>query len=110
MGAAASSRFAENLVDHMKEIAPRHVDVIGEESLRGIVQGGIERAKTHGFTKRGPVRFFATLEKIAAPAFTMVPTPELPGIATFSVKGDSIRLAPGTRMMWKTARYSAGSP
>ena len=61
MGAAVSGRFEESLVDHMKEIAPRHVEVIGDASLRGIVHGGIERANTRGFTKRGPVRFFVEM-------------------------------------------------
>jgi hypothetical protein len=63
---------------------------------------------------RGPVRFFASLEKISGPIrsqpLTILPMPELPGIASFAVKGDSLLLAPGMRMVWKTARYSAGSP
>jgi hypothetical protein len=63
---------------------------------------------------RGPVRFFASLQKIAVPesgaALTMIATPELPGVATFSVKGNSVLLAPGTRMIWRTSRYSPGSP
>jgi hypothetical protein len=58
---------------------------------------------------RGPVRFFAGLEKIDAP-LTIIPTPDLPGVATFSVKGDSLLLPPGTRMIWKTSRYTPGSP
>src|SRR5262249_44517358 len=62
----------------------------------------------------GPVRFFASLQKMVAPEsgapFTMVATPELPGVATFSVKGNSVLLAPGSRMMWRTSRYSPGSP
>jgi hypothetical protein len=63
---------------------------------------------------RGPVRFFAILQKIeAAPGnapLTIIPTPELPGVATFSVRGDSLVLTPGTRMVWRTSRYSPGSP
>jgi hypothetical protein len=63
---------------------------------------------------RGPVRFFASLQKMVTPesraGLTMVATPELPGVATFSVKGNSVLLAPGTRMMWRTSRYSPGSP
>jgi hypothetical protein len=62
---------------------------------------------------RGPVRFFAGLQKIVtakSEPLTMVATPELPGVATFSVKGNSVILAPGTRMIWRTSRYSPGSP
>jgi hypothetical protein len=58
---------------------------------------------------RGPVRFFADLVKIDPP-LTIISTPDLPGVATFSVNGDSLRLAPGARMVWKTSRYSPGSP
>ena len=58
---------------------------------------------------RGPARFFAGLEKIAASrgsaAVSIVPTPDLPGVATFSVNGDSLLLPPGTRMPWKASRY-----
>ena len=63
---------------------------------------------------RGPVRFFAELEKVAAPEggppLSIVHASDLLGVATFSVKGDSLALAPGTRLLWKTSRYSPGSP
>jgi hypothetical protein len=58
---------------------------------------------------RGPVRFFAEMQKISPlpggvhPA--VVSKLELPGVATFSIEGDSVLLAPGTRMVWKTSRY-----
>ena len=61
MGAAASSGFEHDLVEHIKKIAPRHVEVIGDEATYAIVKRGIERAQTHGFTKRGPVRFFVEM-------------------------------------------------
>jgi hypothetical protein len=62
---------------------------------------------------RGPVRFFAGLERIVAlpgsAPLAVVPA-DLPGVATFSVKGDTLLLPPGTRLVWKTSRYAAGSP
>lgn len=59
---------------------------------------------------RGPVRFFAEVERILAPAgervgLSMVRSKELPGVATFSVKGDTLQLASGTRIVWKTSPY-----
>jgi hypothetical protein len=63
---------------------------------------------------RGPVRFFAEMQKIAPPPggayLAMVSKPELPGVATFSIKGTSVRLPPGTRLVWKTSRYGSGPP
>jgi hypothetical protein len=64
---------------------------------------------------RGPVRFFAEMQKISpppggAPPMTIVRTPERPGVATFAIKGDSVLLPPGTRMVWKTSRYGPSHP
>jgi hypothetical protein len=58
---------------------------------------------------RGPIRFFAEMQKITSPPggahLAIVSKSELPGVATFSIKGDAVRLPPGTRMVWKTSRY-----
>jgi hypothetical protein len=63
---------------------------------------------------RGPVRFFAEMQKIIPPLggahLAVVSKPELPGVATFSIKGDAVLLPPGTRMVWKTSRYGPGLP
>jgi len=63
---------------------------------------------------RGPVRFFAEMQKITPPPggahLAVVSKPELPGVATFSIKGDAVLLPPGTRMVWKTSRYGPGLP
>jgi hypothetical protein len=54
------------------------------------------------------------MQKITPPPggahMTVVSKPELPGVATFSIKGDSVLLPPGTRMVWKTSRYGPGPP
>jgi hypothetical protein len=61
---------------------------------------------------RGPVRFFAEMLKITPPPggahLAVVSKPELPGVATFSIRGDAVLLPPGTRMFWKTSRYGPG--
>jgi hypothetical protein len=63
---------------------------------------------------RGPVRFFAEMQKITSPPggahLAIVSKSELPGVATFSIKGDAVRLPPGTRMVWKTSRYGPDLP
>ena len=63
---------------------------------------------------RGPVRFFAQMQKITPPPggapMAVVSKQELPGVATFSIKGDAVLLRPGTYMVWKTSRYAPGPP
>jgi hypothetical protein len=61
---------------------------------------------------RGPIRFFAEMQKITPPPGSAhlagVSKSELPGVATFTVRGDAVLLPPGTRMVWKTSRYGPG--
>jgi hypothetical protein len=63
---------------------------------------------------RGPVRFFAEMLRIFTPPVSArlarVPTPEVPGVATFTIKGDTVLLRPGVRMVWKTRRYAPDQP
>ena len=61
MESAAAGEFEQTLFEHIKKIAPKHVDSIGDDGTREIIKGGIERAGGHGFTKRGPVRFFVEM-------------------------------------------------
>src|SRR3982751_6102142 len=61
MESAAAGGFEQTLFEHIKTIAPRHVEVLGDVAAREVVMGGIERAKGHGFIKRGPVRFFVEM-------------------------------------------------
>jgi hypothetical protein len=76
---------------------------------------------------RGPVRFFAEMESIdnlaqsqELPArgravnrrasgrvhATILRTPELPGVGTFTISGDTVLVPPGTRMIWRTRPYA----
>ncbi|HEX8199366.1 MAG TPA: hypothetical protein VF590_02685 [Isosphaeraceae bacterium] len=54
----ALRQFEDEMVVHLHRMAPKHTDGIGESGLRQVVKDGVERAKTYGFTDRGPVRFF----------------------------------------------------
>lgn len=58
---AALLRFEDELVEHIKEFAPKHSEVIKEEGVREVVRLGMERAKKYDFTKRGSVRFYVEL-------------------------------------------------
>lgn len=58
---AAARNFENELVQHIKEFAPKHSEVIQDKGVRGVVRLGIERAETYGFTKRGPTRFYVEL-------------------------------------------------
>ncbi len=54
--------FEEGLVEHIKEFAPKHAEVIGDGNVRETGKTGIERAKEYGFSKRGPIRFYVELK------------------------------------------------
>lgn len=58
---AASRNFEGELIQHIKEFAPKHSEVIGDRGVREVVQTGIKRARQYGFTKRGPIRFYVEL-------------------------------------------------
>jgi hypothetical protein len=58
---AALRRFEDELVEQLGKFAPKHVTAMGESNLRKVIQTGIERARKHGYTLRGPVRFFIEL-------------------------------------------------
>src|SRR5215204_1684373 len=53
--------FEDEMVEHVKEFAPKHSEVIKDEGVREVVRLGIERSKNYGFTNRGPVRFYIEL-------------------------------------------------
>jgi hypothetical protein len=50
--------FEDEMIQHIKQFAPKHSEIIGEDGLRQVVRMGIERAKVYGLTNRGPVRFY----------------------------------------------------
>src|SRR5215510_13947025 len=58
---AALQKFEDEMVVHLKTSYAEHWKVMGEVAGRCVIQLGIERAKKHGFTNRGPVRFYIEL-------------------------------------------------
>ena len=57
----ALEEFENELVEHIKEFAPKHSEVIKDEGVREVVRLGIERSEKYGFTHRGPVRFYVEM-------------------------------------------------
>ena len=59
--AAAARSFQDQMVEHLKDFAPRHAEAVGEQGLREVVRLGIERAGKYGLTNRGAVRLYIEL-------------------------------------------------
>jgi len=58
---SALQRFEDGMVAHLGNFAPKHCEVIGEPAVRNVIRLGMQRAKGHGFTNKGPVRFYLEL-------------------------------------------------
>jgi hypothetical protein len=58
---AALRRFEEEMVAHLRQLAPQHCNAVGEEGLFQVVRTGFQRANNYGLTNRGPVRFYLDL-------------------------------------------------
>jgi len=50
--------FEQQLIAHLREFAPHQAKALGDEGLRKVIRYGMERAESHGFTMRGPSRFY----------------------------------------------------
>jgi hypothetical protein len=50
--------FEDYMVEHLKDFSPLHSESLGDVPMRTLVRSGMKRAKKHGFTHRGPVRFY----------------------------------------------------
>ena len=46
------------MVEHLKGFSPLHSQTLGEKGMLKLIRMGIERAKKHEFTRRGPVKFY----------------------------------------------------
>lgn len=51
-------KFEDEMSEHLKEFAPRHWKMIGEDIGREAIRFGIRQAEKYGFTNRGPVRSY----------------------------------------------------
>lgn len=61
LGLLAKNKFVEDMVEHLYAFTPEHAKSLGPKALQNIVDMGIQRARKHGFTQRGPVQFYIEL-------------------------------------------------
>ena len=54
----APHHFEAEMAAHLAEVSPRLVHASGEAQTRHFIRLGIERAGSHGFDRRGPVRIY----------------------------------------------------
>lgn len=58
---ASLRRFEDEMVEHLREFAPRLSDIMKEQGVRRAVRLGFERSEGYGLTNRGPRRFYLEL-------------------------------------------------
>ncbi len=51
-------KFEDEMVEQLRELAPKHWSAIGEKRGRNAIRFGVEQSHKYGFTKRGPVRLY----------------------------------------------------
>jgi hypothetical protein len=57
----ARPEFENQLIRHLQEFSPLHSELSGEQGVRPIVRGAVERAANYSWTRRGPVQLFVDL-------------------------------------------------
>lgn len=57
----ALKRFEDEMVTHAASYSPRLYEIIGIDKMRIAVRQALERAKTYGFTFRGPLRLYVEM-------------------------------------------------
>lgn len=57
----AVHRYVDELAAHCRTFSPHLCKTLSDEELHAAVLGGVVRAETQGFTKRGPVRLYVDM-------------------------------------------------
>ncbi len=57
----AARNFESELKAHLAEFAPELCAAAGDANVRKFVSAGLERAKSHGFARRGPLKLYVDL-------------------------------------------------
>ena len=58
---AAARRFESEIVEHVREFAPRLFSILGEPAVRAFARNGIVRAAKYGFSQRGPAKLYVEM-------------------------------------------------
>jgi hypothetical protein len=54
----ALAEFKREMLEHFRVFAPELDEIVGDEGFEPFIDLGVEKARGHGLTLRGPVRFF----------------------------------------------------
>ena len=102
--AAAVDNFVLDMFTHCREFSPHLCKTLKEEQLEAAIREGIARAETHGFTQRGPVRFYLDLMIVFGSGFDT--DPQYPWIAELlAQKEEMSELQRSEAVHEKTAEY-----
>lgn len=88
----AEQDFEDELLKHLKTVfAPRHVQGLGDERVRGLIQAGLTKARSYGFTLRGSLRFYVECMIMFGHEFDTDPMlPWVAGGFSQGVRGDEL--------------------
>jgi hypothetical protein len=91
--AYANTGFVGEMADHLRSFAPKMCEIVGVPGVRNIAESGIQRARDHGLTNRGPIRFFLELTCSLGAGFDT--DPQLPWVtetlSDTSIQSDLLR-------------------
>ena len=76
---ASLPAFEDFMVGHLREFTPLHWGSLGEQGIRGLIRQGLGQAQKHGFTRRGPARFYIETTILLGVAFDT--DPQYPWVA-----------------------------
>jgi hypothetical protein len=66
-------KFEDEMVRFVNKCFPKLSAIAGESTCRRVIRLGVEKAKTYGFTYRGPVRFYIELMFLFGSSFDIDP-------------------------------------
>lgn len=101
---AAAHHFEIEMLEHLGELSPPLLKAIGKEQMLKAIRFGITKAASHGFTWRGPVRFYLELMLLFGSHFDT--DPQYPWAGEILVKQDlESQMQRAERLYEKTMDY-----
>ncbi len=101
---AALQGFENDMAAHLGKFSPPLCQAIGDEQLHKTIRFGIGRAESHGFTFRGPVRFYLELMFLLGSHFDT--DPQYPWAAEILQDQDSLPQMERADLLYgKTVEY-----
>jgi len=61
LGKISLKRFENSMLEHIREFFPRHYEILGEPTIRKVIQYGVDRAENYGFTTEQDVCLYINL-------------------------------------------------